>query len=464
MAVPPLIECILGGSLPWGGFLLPMASCVFVGGFLIVLNRRPHRPQIGSKEAFILTALTWIVLPFFAGLPFYFNLRLDISFIDAWFEGVSALTATGSSVLPPDALPRPLLIWRFLLSFIGGVGMILMGMVIFPVLRIGGMQLFRTESSEKTEKILPSVTQMAFWILGVYMGAIFVCFVLLCWVGVPFADALCHAISAISTCGFSTHSESVAALHNPAAEMILMCGMAFGGSSLLLFIKAIKGQGVRAVLADAQWVGYLKTLLIFGFIVSILRGLSGNLEIAQSLREGFFTTVSIITTTAFLNSDYETWGTFATILFPILSLVGGCTGSTSGGVKIFRLQILLTCLRTHLRQLRAPHGVFTASYNGQKITESVQISVLVFILLYLLMVGVAATGLSLCGLDFTTSLTASIASLGNVGIGLGPIAGPDGTLVGLATLPKMILMGGMILGRLELFTILTISSPSFWKR
>lgn len=464
MILPFLVECVTGGVLPWTEFLLPMMSCAFLGGLLVVLNRRPEPPQIGTKEAFILTTATWILLPLFAGLPFYFSLHLKASFVDAWFEGVSALTATGSSVFPPDALPRSLLVWRFLLSFIGGVGMILMGMIIFPILRIGGMQLFRTESSEKTEKILPSVTQIASWILGVYTGAIFLCCVLLRFVGVPFTDALCHSISAISTCGFSTHPESVVALHNPAAEIVLICAMVFGGSSLLLFIKIIKGRGIRTALLDAQWTGYIKTLLIFGLTASILRSLLSPLGILEGLREGIFMTVSMITTTAFLNSNYETWGTFATVLFPVLSLVGGCTGSTSGGIKIFRLQVLLACLKTHLRQLRTPHGVFTATYNGQKISESVQISVLVFILLYLTAIGMSAMGLSLCGLDFTTSLTAAIASIGNVGIGIGPLVGPAGALAGLAALPKLILMAGMVLGRLELLTILTLLSPTFWKK
>lgn len=465
MAFPLLIVGISGGAFPWAEFLIPLVGCEFLGGLLIVLNRRSRPPQIGTKDAFVLTSLTWVLLPFFAGLPFYFSPSLRISFMDAWFEGVSALTATGSSVLRPDALPQPLLMWRFLLSFIGGVGMILMGMIIFPILRIGGMQLFHTESSEKTGKILPSVTQIASWILAVYTGAIFICFVLLRLVGVSFTDALCHAISAVSTCGFSTHSASVAALKNPAAEVVLMLGMVFGGSSLLLFIRWIKGSGGTAVFTkDAQWRGYIKTLLLFGLIVSLLRGVSGHLGVEQSLREGFFTTVSILTTTAFLDSNYETWGAFAAVLFPILSLFGGCTGSTSGGIKMFRLQILLSSIKAHLRQLRTPHGVFTATYNGQKVSESVQVSVLVFILLYIGAICAAALGLSLCGLDFTTSLTAAIASLGNVGVGLGPLIGPEGSLAGLAAIPKVILMLGMILGRLELLTILTLLAPSFWRK
>lgn len=457
MGLPLVAECALGGTLPWEMFLMPMASCAFLGGILVILNRRPGRPEIGTKEAFVLTALAWLVLPLFAGLPFYAALK--IPFVDAWFEGVSALTATGTSLLVPEALSRPLWIWRLLLCFMGGVGMILMGMVIFPILRIGGMQLFRTESSEKTEKILPSVTQIAVWILGVYAGAMASCFVLLRLVGVSAAEALCHAISAVSTCGYSTQTASVAALHNPAAEVILMAGMIFGGSSLLLSIKAIKERRVL-FLKDAQWRGYMKTLLVFGLVVSLLRWATGGGSVGQSVREGSFMTVSILTTTAFANSDYESWGSFAAVLFPFLGLIGGCTGSTSGGLKIFRLQVFLTCLRTHIQQLCRPHGVFTTHYNGQRMTESVQTSVLVFVLLYLGAIGGMTLGLALCHLDFAVAFTAAIGALGNVGLGMDTLAGGGA----LGTVPKMILMAGMVLGRLELLTILTLLTPAFWRK
>lgn len=464
MAVPVLCEFVLTGLFQVSDFLLPMAGCAFVGLALVFANKRPGVAKLETVDAFLLTSLTWLILPFFAGLPFYFCVPAHLTFIDAYFEAVAALTTTGCTMIQSlDDLPRWIILWRFLLAYIGGVGIILMGMLIFPALRIGGMQLFRTESSEKSEKILPSVVQMATWILSVYSGAILVCFLALRFSHLSTLDAACHAISAVSTCGFSTHPDSVAAFHSFRCELILLCGMLFGGTSLLLIIKLIRGQWFL-LRKDMQLRGYFKTILFFVILITLLRWVKNDASFLRSLRDGVFYAVSMLTTTGFVNDAYESWGTFTQVLFPVLGLIGSCTGSTSGGIKIFRWQILLSSLKVHIFQLRRPHGIYIPTYDGKEISPTVAMSIFIFVVLFFVLIIIAAIALSFSGLDFQTSFSAAMAALCNLGVGVGNLAGPSGSLVSIAIFPKIILMVCMILGRLEVLTLLTLLVPSFWKK
>jgi trk system potassium uptake protein TrkH len=360
-------------------------------------------------------------------------------------------------------MPSWIVTWRFLLSYVGGVGMILMGMIVLPILRIGGMQLFRTEYSDRNEKILPSVAQIATWIVGVYSGLIAISAVLLRLSGLSLRDSVCYAISTVSTSGIPTYSNSLMSLNNVWSEVIILVGMILGGSSLLLFIKGLKGN-FGAVKKDIQLKGYLETLLAFSLITTWLRWYNSDLSLFNSVREGALSAVSFITTTGAFNSDYEKWGPFAMLLFPIMSLVGGCTGSTSGGIKIFRFQILFTCAKAHIQQLRCPHGVFIPVYNGQKVTDTVAFSVFVFIALYIITICSASLLLALCGFDFETSVSAAIATVGNVGAGIGSLVGTGGAPCSVAVGAKMVLIVCMILGRLELLTLLTLLLPSFWRK
>ncbi|GHS90812.1 Trk system potassium uptake protein [Alphaproteobacteria bacterium] len=441
-----------------------MSGCLFVGGALIFANKSSEPMKLGTADTFLLTSLTWLAVPFWAGLPFYCCQALDLSLLDSWFEAVSDLTTTGSTILRDVSdMPRWITLWRFLLCYIGGAGIMLMGMIIFPILKIGGMQLFRTESSDKTEKIMPSAAKTALWILIIYSSAIFLSFVLLKITGLSTLDSLCYAISAVSTCGLSTQTDSVMAFNNKGAELVLLLSMMVGGSSLLLYLRLFNGKAAL-FRKDAQLQGYGRTLLFSALLLSFLRWTTSDASLSESLRQGVFNTVSVITTTGFFNDHYEKWGRFAWVFFPLLSLIGGCTGSTSGGIKIFRLQILIQFIRAHILQLCRPHGIFVPLYNGQKVPEHVSLSVFVFCILYISTIGAAALGLAICGLDFVSAFSMAITSLGNVGVGVGNDIGPMISLAPLAMPPKIILMICMILGRLELLTLLTILTPSFWKK
>ncbi|MDR1208179.1 MAG: hypothetical protein LBJ89_02400 [Holosporales bacterium] len=463
MCLPLFLEFCFRAPLPVSDFLLPISGCIFIGLSLFFANKQSKPLKIGTTDAFLLTSLAWLLLPVFAGLPFYCCKPLNLSFIDSWYEGASALTTTGcTAVSDISAMPRWVVTWRLILSYVGGVGIILMGIIIFPILRIGGMQLFRAESSDQDEKLMPSVSQISIWIVGVYSGLIVVSSMLLGLTGMTLQDSIIYAVSTISTCGLMTPTD-IRSLNNVWSELILILSMILGGSSLTLFVKAIKGN-VRVLTTDRQVHGYLKVLLFFSMVAVFFRWYNSDLTFFDGLREGIFNSVSFITTTGLFNSRFDTWGTFPVVLFSIMSVIGGCTGSTSGGIKIFRFQILFACARTHVLQMRRPHGVFVATYNNQRITESVAISILLFIALYVFSVGGATLLLTMFGYEFTSAISASIAAIGNVGVGVGQIAGIDSVNADILPGAKVVLIACMVLGRLELMTLLTLLIPSFWKR
>jgi trk system potassium uptake protein TrkH len=459
MGIPLILEFVVEGKFPLETFLLPMVGCVFTGVALIFSNQLAKSEPLETEDAFFLTSLTWLAVPFLAGLPFFCSPELHLPFIDAWFEAVSDLTTTGFSIIrDTERIPRSIVFWRFLLCYFGGVGIMLMGMIVVPILRIGGMQVFHSESSDRTEKILPKVSKIAFWILIIYSSAIALEFAGLRGVGLSTLDALCHAVSAISTSGLSTRANSVQDLANWGAEFVLILGMVLGGSPLLLYFKLFTGK-FTLFLRDEQFRGYLKWLGFLGLGLSFLRWNFSDLSLLASFRQGFFNAISLCTTTGFYNDNYEYWGPFAMIIFPLLSLVGGCTGSTAGGIKIFRFQILGRFIKQHILQLRRSHGVFVPSYNGQKVPDFVVVSIFVFTSLFCLSLAVSSVFLALCGLDFTSALSVAIASLSNVGAGIGPTVGQGVSLAQLSPSIKIILMINMILGRLELLTLLTLLIP-----
>lgn len=463
MCVPLFIEFCLSGSLPISDFILPIGGCMFIGLSLFYANKQTKPLKIGTADAFLLTSLAWLLLPVFAGLPFYYCKPLDLSFTDSWYEATSVLTTTGcTTVSDISVMPRWIVAWRLILSYVGGVGIILMGMIIFPILRIGGMQLFKTESSDQNEKLMPSISQLSVWIVSVYSALIVASSMLLGLTGMTLTDSINYAVSTISTCGLLTPTP-ITSLDNVWSELILVLSMILGGSSLTLFVKAIKGKA-RILIEDRQLHGYLKVLLIFSVIAVSYRWYTSDLTMLDSLREGVFNSVSFITTTGLFNSQYDTWGTFAAVLFSLMSLVGGCTGSTSGGIKIFRFQILFACAKTHILQMRRPHGIFVATYNNQRITESVAISILLFIAMYIFSIGGATLLLTMFRYDFASALSASIAAIGNIGVGVGQIVGIESVNTDILPGAKVVLIACMILGRLELLTLLTLLIPSFWKR
>ena len=429
---------------------------------MVLSNRSEGKTELRVREAFLLTAVSWVATSFFAGLPLYWS-TLSLTFLDSWFESVSALTTTGSTVLTHlDDVPKGILLWRALLQWLGGTGIIVMAMTILPILRIGGMQLFRNEFSDRSEKILPRLSQIASAILSIYFLFTLSCTLLLRLAGMKWFDAICNAMCTVSTGGLSTKDMSIGAYNSFPIELILMIFMIIGGTTFILFVK-LWHRNFKSVWRDSQLRVYLAVILSASLLGALWLTLQKNLSILTSLRHSFFAVVSVITSTGFSTENFTSWGSFPIVLFFILSLIGGCTGSTAGGIKIFRFQVLVAVAMSHMRQLRRPHGIYVPSYQSQKITDNISTSVFTFLTLYAFCLILVTGGLSIFGLDFLTSISGASASLGNLGVGLSPLIGPGGSFADLGTGPKCFLMFGMILGRLELLAILILFMPSFWK-
>lgn len=460
MLLPALVD-IATGHPDWPVFLASAAVTMFVGGALTLTNK-VGALTLNLRQAFLLTTLTWVVVAAFAALPFPFA-SLGLSYVDGYFEAMSGLTTTGSTVIVGlDNAPPGILLWRGLLNWMGGIGIIAMAIAILPALRIGGMQLFRLESSDKSEKVMPRAPQIATGIGIIYVALSAIC-ALLYWIGgMNGLEAWVHAMATLATGGFSTSDNSFGHFNNLFIDIVAIVFMLLGGMTFTLFLRVQQGDW-RALLRDTQTQWYLCIAAGFTLAIALWHWGVNGAQFGYALRHSAFNVVSILTTTGFVSADYSQWGPLPVMLMFILTFIGGCSGSTSGAIKIFRFQVLFEIGRAYIRGSLAPNGVFIPKYNRRQITESVMQSVLAFVTLYLFTFAVAAAGLALCGLDLVTALSGSATALGNVGPGLGDIIGPAGNFATLPDAAKWILSLTMMLGRLELVTVVVVLSRSFWR-
>jgi trk system potassium uptake protein TrkH len=462
MCVPAIADLALGDK-DWRVFAASAAVTMFTGVSLSLASRPKDRFDLSLRGAYLLTTMSWAAASFFGALPFMFS-DLRLSLADAVFETMSGLTTTGSTVIVGlDNQPVGILLWRGILQFLGGIGIIAMAVAILPFLRIGGMQLFRTESSDRSDKILPSATQLALHLLVIYTAFVALCAMALALAGMGPLDASTHAMAALATGGFSTKDSSIGHYDSVAIELILIVAMAVGGSTFTLYVRAWRGN-FRAILADTQLRWYLGAFAIASLAIAAWQWLVNGMPPFTALRHATFNVVSVMTTTGFASTDFGQWGPFPGVIFFLLMFVGGCTGSTAGAIKVFRLQVLYEIVRAQLRRTLYPHATFTPTYEGQSITESVMASVMTFITLYVVVWALLSLGLALTGLDLLTALTGAATLLGNVGPGLGEIIGPSGTFQPLPEAAKWMGTLGMMLGRLELLTVLLLLTPTFWRK
>lgn len=462
MLIPIGLEVFIYQTGGWEEFAFSFFITGALGSLLAIANRSSERIELKVREAFLMTALCWIITPLFAALPIYWS-DLNLSYLDSWFEAVSAITTTGSTIIQNlDKASKGVLLWRSILQWLGGTGIILMALIILPTLRIGGMQLFRSEFSDKSEKILPRVSQISSAISSIYIFFTVACFFAFFVAGMKPFDALCHAMTTVSTGGLSTKNTSIAFYNSLSIELITIFFMILGSLTFVLFIRLWHGNA-GALFNDSQVRTYISILFWFIAIIFFWSCFYLGLSPAKALRDSFFTVVSISTSAGFTTVDYTMWGAFPCVLMLLLSVIGGCTGSTSGGLKVFRLQVLIKVTQSHLRQLRRPHGVYVPTYQGQKIPESVASSVLTFTTLYFFTVFCLTSLLTLFDLGMMDAFSASVAALSNIGPGVTKLVGPTGSLSFLDSGAKLLLMFGMTLGRLELLTIFVLLMPSFWK-
>jgi trk system potassium uptake protein TrkH len=459
---PPAITDIVARNEDWKVFAASAFATGFLGLMLVLVSRGSWSEHVSLKEGFVLTVLSWIVLCVMASIPFMF-LGRDASVANALFEAVSGLTATGATVLTGlDHLPPGMLLWRSILQWIGGVGIVVMALVMLPFLRVGGMQLFRTESSDRSDKFMPRVGEVISLIAVTYLCLTVACGIAYYWAGMTAFDALNHAMTTVSTAGFSTHDKSFGHFDEKAIHWIAIVFMLGSCMPLVLYVKMVRSRSL-AVWNDAQVRGFLQIAGLAVFTVTLWYYVRHDEPFWDVLRVVTFNVVSIISTTGYALGDYTDWGSGIMGLFFALMFLGGCTGSTTGGLKTFRLQVMMMTASGYLRQLMSPNRIVVLNFNNSRITNDIATSVLAYVTVMFLSVMVFTIALSFFNLDLVTALSGATAAITNVGPGLGDIVGPAGTYANLDPGAKVLLTIAMLLGRLEFFTVLVVLSRPFWR-
>jgi trk system potassium uptake protein len=460
MCIPAVIDYIAGHP-DWETFTISAGVTLFVGVGM-ALTSRTDGAKLTIRQAFVMTTASWVALTLFAALPFHFS-ELNLSFTDSVFESMSGLTTTGSTVITGlDDAPSGILIWRALLQWLGGIGIIVMAISVLPMLKVGGMQLFRMESSDQSDKALPRAAQIASAISIIYLTltGIWACAY---WMfGMTGFEAVAHAMTTIATGGFSTSDGSIGHFNSGPLEYIATAGMMLGAMPFILYLKTLQGDW-RALPTDSQVQWFIAAVLMIVLFVAGWLTVVNGIDPVQSLRMAAFNIVSIITGTGYASTDYGMWGSFANPLFFLIMFVGGCAGSTTCGIKIFRLQVLYAAARTQIHHLLQPHGVFIPYYNRRPISDEIIVSVLSFFFMWFFTFAILALGLGMLGLDFLTAISSAATSVANVGPALGPVTGPSSTFQSLPDAAKWLMTGGMLLGRLELFTVIVLFSRTFWR-
>ena len=432
-------------------------------GVIFVLGNLQEQYQLNLKQTFLFSTLTWIAVAFFGSIPFLLS-DLDFSFSDAFFESMSGITTTGSSVITDlSKSPESLLLWRAIMQWLGGVGIVVMAITVLPLLKVGGMQLFRAESSDKPEKILPRTTQVAAIIISTYLILTIFCAFFYKIFGMNFFDCIAHAMTTIATGGFSTHNESIGYFKNSNIEVIATIFIILGSVPFISYLKFIKGDK-KIFFKDVQIRGLIYLFILSTLIMFLYLLFNSNSSLlVEKIRIASFNVVSILSGTGYVTNDFSLWGKFPLIFFLFLMFIGGCAGSTACGIKIFRFQLLFLFINNQIKKLIYPNSVFILKYNNQKITDNYMSSIIVFIFAYLFIFILIAMLLSITGLDFLSAISGAATSISNVGPGLGDVIGPNGNFKSIPEVSKWILSFGMLLGRLELFAVLILFFPSFWR-
>ena len=459
MLLPMAVDLAVGNP-DWQVFALISGIVVFFGSSLFLSNRGEY-DEFTVQQAFLLTFVSWLLMPAFGALPFVFS-ELSLSYTDAYFEAMSGISTTGSTVITGlDGAPPGILLWRSLLQWFGGVGIIVMAVAILPILQIGGMQLFKIESFDVSDKLLPRATQLASALSLIYVALTLICAVTFWLAGMTAFEAVCHSFTTIATGGFSTSDGSIGHFDSAMIDYTVTFFMIVGSLPFLLYLRVLRGQ-TNGFYHDSQVRWFLALVVILIALMTIWVWTNNIYDFEEALRYTTFNVVSILTGTGYATTDYTAWGTMPIMLFFFIMFIGGCAGSTSCGIKIFRFQVLVSMCAAPFKKLLRPNGIFIPRYNGGPIDESVTGSVLSYLFLFVVCYVILALCLALTGLDFVTAVSGAGTAMANVGPALGPIIGPSGTFQELPDISKWLLTFGMLLGRLELFAVLVLLSPKFW--
>ncbi len=457
----PLAVDLAAGNGHWFVFFESAVITVLTGGLIAMACANGVSQGLSLRQTFLLTSLVWLTLPVFGAIPFILG-ATDASFTDAFFEAMSGLTTTGATTIDAiEGLPDGLKLWRGVLQWLGGVGIVVVAMVFLPELRVGGMQIFRSEGFDTSGKILPRAGEIAKQISFIYISLTLACMASYSAMGMNGFDAVVHAMTTVSTGGMANYDISFAAfgagVHYVAVVFMVLAALPF-----VRFVQILAGTA-RPLLYDHQVHLFLMIISFCVVVVTMwLWGRSGVMTEA-AFRDALFNVTSIMTGTGYASADYMTWGTFPVVMFFLIGLIGGCAGSTSCSVKVFRYQLVFAAIKSQIRQIHSPHGVFTPRYDGRPISEDVLNSVIAFLVAFILSLGITAVLLGMTGLDFITSISGAAAALANIGPGLGIEIGPAGNYANINETAKWILAIAMFVGRLEIMVVLTILSIKFWR-
>ncbi len=459
MFLPAIVD-LASGHEDWEVFAFTGTLTVLLGLGLYAGNRNTAY-SMSTRQAFVMTTLVWVILGLFGAIPYYLS-GIVPTFTDAFFESISGLTTTGSTVITGlDDAPPGLLLWRGVQQWLGGLGIIVMAVAVLPMLQIGGMQLFKIEAFDTAEKILPRATQISGSLTLVFVGITFLCAIAYLFAGMPVIDAFIHAMTTVATGGFSSKDASVGHFNSDTIYMICITFMVIGSIPFILFVQLVQGNATP-LWKNSQVRVFLTVLFLLTMIAWSLHPGSGTAP-RSSLVEAAFSVTSLVTGTGYAVADYGGWVVGSNAFFFAIMFIGGCAGSTSCGLKIFRFQIAFETIKQHVSRIFFPNGIFIMRFNGQSIDDNVSAAVMNFFAVYFLLFGVFAILLNLTGLDFLTSMSAAGTSISNVGPGLGNVIGPSSTFQDLNDPAKWILIAAMLTGRLELFTILVLFMPRFWR-
>ncbi|WP_223421738.1 TrkH family potassium uptake protein [Tateyamaria pelophila] len=460
MVLPMLID-LAEGREHWPVFAESAVITILTGGLIALSCANGVREGLTIQQTFLLTTGVWLALPVFGALPFMLG-ATEARFVDAFFEAMSGLTTTGSTVFSGlDTMPKGLLLWRGILQWLGGIGIIVVAMVFLPELRVGGMQIFRTESFDTFGKILPRATEIASRISVIYVSLTMICALSYVAAGMNAFDATVHAMTTIATGGFANYDASFAAF-GPAASYVATLFMLLAALPFVRFVQLSAGTA-RPLLQDTQIHAFLITALI---IVLLIAGwnLSKQRVIDEAaVRVALFNAVSLMTGTGYASADYMQWGSFAIAVLFFTGLIGGCAGSTACSIKVFRYQLLFASIRSQLQKTRSPHGIFTPRYAGRPVSDDVLSSVMSFFVFFTVTLGLLSVGLAMTGLDFITSVSGAATALGNIGPGFGDQIGPAGNFASINDTAKWLLAAAMLIGRLELMVVYVIFTVQFWR-
>ncbi len=444
----------------WSLFLTSSIISVFIGLSLFLANKNKIK-DISIQQAYLLTALSWIAVTILAAIPFSLY---GSSGADSLFEAASGVSTTGATIYANvEGLPRSLLLWRALLNGLGGVGIVIFAIAMLPFLGIGGMQIFQRENSDVNEKFMPKISYIAKRIILVYVLLLVVCGLALKLAGMGWFDAICHSLATVATGGLSTKNNSIGYFNSPSIEWIITLFMFLGAIPLTFYHSFLATRNIHSLRSE-QVITFTKVLAVYILFMSCWLTYKGIYGFSDALRYSAFNIVSIVTTTGFCSTDYLKWGAFASSAFIVFALTGGCTGSTSGSIKIYRWQIVFAQIKRSLIGTTEPNRLLPLKIGSVNIGSGVAGSIFIFLGAYCISVAVLTLLIAITGLEFETAFSAVIACITNSGPGIGKIIGPSGNYSSLSDFAKYLLAFAMILGRLEVMTILVIFTKSFWRK